>query len=1110
MAKKPNVDIQKLGLSGLVNLGADAVTNLFRGNEKTTVDAPKLAQPVTPKGIGEQFLENNITPAAEEVAPVEDVPTPEDVIEQYRTTLKQAGFADNDTNLDRFIQQNPDTTTAPSDFSGLEPPTNEVVKPIHSHINQVLRDIPIFQVFAGLRKPLEILGEGFSRYEAAKSAFITEGNIAGPIEAAPAIGEALTGQAKTKFPEAKARVSQYPELGDLFRELGLPEAISATGGLVLDLLTDLPAGLATSITLPKTSLEAINLIKKSSIADETTQFIRQAGKKFGMENVTDNIIQGVGKATGRIEKELGKQSFQAENEIEQVGRFLQDKFFKYRASELSKMTLDAIKGKGRFDELGPELKQALYDSVGDQRKTVVVSDVINNSMQNLLTDATPDLIKTANNALKGNIDDMGKLPSHLQTIIKQGRQILDNESNGLIKELTDIYNTDRSAFDSIAFKFGVEAGKQIPLPKLIQTIQENMGNYVRRSFALFNKELNWKPTDDLFKQAVKGLIADDVFEDTAQARNWLQSIVDSKQFTWKNLEGKPVKVNTGSFIRRQDMPDYLLKFLGEIDDPRYNFITTAKDLSKARTQLQFFRQLRNTNLVADEATSTLTYKIPEGNSLAWGAVNGKYTNKEVHDYLKGVQITEDSLDDIIVNAMQFLKFAKVVPNVKSSVHNMIGNFMNSLVTGISPISHPQRYFGKDGALDIIKAGWQFKRGKLPDSNPLVQKYLKAVGDTVVDNELPNADNIRILENLQDFFRTHKVPKSIRRIEDATKFVSDLYGAQDQFFKLAHWLEYSGRGLSREATINEVYKHWPNYYAAPKLAEAFRTTPAGVLLANPFSTFRLEMHRILLNHLRDPDTRWKMGLMFASTAATNIALLGLAGNSFKDIYNFFMTRPEALSDIILNPADKNFDLNMEYVDPYNKKGLFAPLTAAAGATGVHPLDYALAFTQFSPEFGYSNLITNVLETGFTGKGQFGTELEPADQIKQLMAGLGPTSFTIDIPRIINPDQPSVEEDNQERLRRVFRFFGIDVEKRNPNYLKTRINKVVKQKIDAGDDPQSILRVASLLGYDPDKTLKSVQTKIKNEQKKKPLKAKTVAQPDLLDRVISSLGDRNETR
>jgi len=188
----------------------------------------------------------------------------------------------------------------------------------------------------------------------------------------------------------------------------------------------------------------------------------------------------------------------------------------------------------------------------------------------------------------------------------------------------------------------------------------------------------------------------------------------------------------------------------------------------------------------------------------------------------------------------------------------------------------------------------------------------------------------------------------------------------------------------------------------------------------------------------------------------------------------------VSEILLNPFsatedDKGLDINVRYMDPFNSRGLFAPLMTLAGASGTNPFDYILDFTQFSPDFGYSNLLINAAEPLIAGKGKFSQNLSPLERISGFVDAIGPTSFTKDLPRLLDPTK-----DNRTRFKAALRFFGLDVEERNPNYIRTQVRDFMKVRVKRGEDLTPAINALNIMGFDGERIAKNV---IKTERRKR---------------------------
>jgi hypothetical protein len=209
------------------------------------------------------------------------------------------------------------------------------------------------------------------------------------------------------------------------------------------------------------------------------------------------------------------------------------------------------------------------------------------------------------------------------------------------------------------------------------------------------------------------------------------------------------------------------------------------------------------------------------------------------------------------------------------------------------------------------------------------------------------------------------------------------------------------------------------------------------------------------------------------------MLGLAGMGLNEIRTYFNTDPDAISENLIVPGTKDFDINMTYLNPFNSKGIFAPLEKMAGITGVNPMDYLLDFTQFSPQFGYSNLMTGSIDKFVTGKGDFTGKLDEGARLASLAEGAVSSSFTKDLPKITDPTN-----DMTDRTRHLLRFFGVDVTERNVKYKGALASRAVVNKIRRGESLDGITQVLDFMGFDSKKIVKNAVAKVRKERKTAP--------------------------
>jgi len=997
-------------------------------------------QPAPQEDIGLNFLSQQLNPEqapVQEQEQVSEVPIEEEYdpysdeanIESARQVLIQHGFKDDPENINRFLRQNLNEDQTRADFSHLKEISNEKEVP---SVAEVVKDsimrVPVMSVLMGLTKPIQLLGEGLERYEAAKTNFIT-GKL-GQLD------ESLAGKAVTEFPNAKLRLSDSPELGDIFRKMGAPEFLSAVGGFGLDIITDIPvyAGLGA--------------------------LFKTAGK-------------GISKAADAA---MSNPAFK-------------EQFLKFRGNEIVRVVENAMKGKTNLEAANsPEFVKSVRATRGMGDASVFDGATLAQDMSRF-AEKHPNLLNVMDDALRGSDEALGQIAATdpaMTTIFRQARQVIDESSSRLQKTIEDLYVQDPEQFTRIAEK--IVPGRKIGIQELPQVIAQNTGAYVKRNYQLFF-DPDYKPSKQIIDDAVEGLIADGSAISVDDAMNKINSLLRDKVINLRRPDGV-LNVNSKAIIARRDLPDYIRNLLGEIKDPRFNLIQTTRAINEANTHLNLIKQLKDLGLVSHAPTSINDHLIKGAESIAWGAVEGMYTTKDVGDMLRGISQMSDPLDTAFMNTMRFLKGIKTFVNPKSHGHNMIGNIAwFSMLAGTSPFQKPGRY---KQVLDILGDVKKVQQGKLPTTHPNYQLYRQMVEDRVIGTEAAVADQIKWVEDLiknpYNPVANDTVWSKVKKgAKNAVKFAAEKYSQEDMIPKMATYLEYTqGKKMARPDAVAEMYKWFPNYEEASQLAQYARNTNFGAFFLNPFTTFRTESHRVFLNAMKEPRQRIFTAAYFGTRMAWNSAVLGMMGLGLKDIGEFYMTRPEALTETVLNPLNPEFDLNLEYMEPSNASGLFAPILYMSGATGVNPFDYLLDFTTLSPEFGYSNLLLNAVVPAVTGKGKFNEELSMGDRVKEFIKGVGPTSFTTDLPKIA-----SSESDENEKLRRAMRFFGIDAEKRNPFWVEKQAKRRLEEKILNSEPLDSTLKAIEALGLNPEKTVKSTVKKLTRQGKIQKVRKETTS-------------------
>lgn len=1109
---------------------------------------------------------------------------------QVPQILQENGFYPTPENIARFVRQN-DSINANGkdlDFKDLVPSDKKtILKSASESVMDSIKETPVFQVLAGIKNPLEIMANGFSRYEALKASIIKDAAI-NPIKAVMESAKAVSGTSETEFPNASLRSTPMVEMGDIFRKMGYPEAAAALGGLTLDALTDAVvlggAGTAaknimkgikvkTAAGLESNLFEEmykkfntfrsnsnVKMVENALVgkrANETKlapEFIDKRRKIYGERNLAR---QNAGDAAGEIEKLLSSgtgidlresvpfeklisggaktkdsydyavKAMSSENPLDELARlrlaeqsskdelkaFKESPGFNRKDKAMSQKAMDLAYRSQPIREAAEMLESLIKNS---PTGSVQASDLANYSkkleLTGLDTSSRRASLSTMINDVLNGTRDISMIPEAYRPAIRAARESIDKSSSDLANEINLVSERIPGLLEKESEEIFKRTGTKIPIEELPRTIVQNLGSYVTRSYRMFHK--GWeKPSGELFDNAVKGLV-DDLGISEKEAISKLDELASNKTMDFSFKNGRKLSVKQGSFIARQDIPDYLRKFMGEIDDPIFNIMNTQRNISDMVERLKTFRLMDDLGLASNEFVDGIhTVKVAD-DPLKWGAISGKYIPDDMKSLIMAKAASDDMMWDGLLKATRGLKFMKTVANIGGHIRQSMGNLgFFAGINGVSPFNPKNFGLYRETAqilMDAKKAtsgGLKVGMKNFERISKNYSLYKKMIADGIIGPEMSYEDIGGWVEKmLKDPANTPAIKGGISDIinkvhslgKKGVKLSSDAWAIEDQVVKVAAYLKHTKAGMEGSEAARLIYKTMPNYAEASELANYVRNNPLAMTVLSPFFTFRSEMHRILLNIVKEgtPQQRmWLAGWM-GGRASANVAMLSYAGAGLKDIHEYFMSKPEAMSSALMNPAaidSGEFDFNLRYLDPLNTGGLFAPLMKYSGATGVNPLDYFMDFTNFSPEFGYGNLVADAASPLLTGRGRFNEELSDIERLKEFAKGAGPSSLTYHLPNVIT------EKDPADKIRHAFRMFGLDFEKRDPAWIKSKVKSRLEQKIANGEDPTATLHAIDIMGFDSGKMLKQIQKKL---ERGKPIKKETKENPTA--KLLSSYG------
>jgi hypothetical protein len=191
-------------------------------------------------------------------------------------------------------------------------------------------------------------------------------------------------------------------------------------------------------------------------------------------------------------------------------------------------------------------------------------------------------------------------------------------------------------------------------PLQAQTLLENMGSYLNRSYRIFN-EKDWekKIPENVKVEALnflkEGIFAHDSpnnpgFQNNVEAERLAQlelkrllAAAEGDKFGFKTTE---FGMDKGILKRRQDVPAPIRKLYGEYTDPAEQFIMTVAKLASLRMQAKYLTDIFNMGMGKvfwakndPSADPRATELVAADGSPSWAPLSGLYATPEVAQYI---------------------------------------------------------------------------------------------------------------------------------------------------------------------------------------------------------------------------------------------------------------------------------------------------------------------------------------------------------------------------------------------------------------------------------------------------------------------------------------------
>lgn len=238
-----------------------------------------------------------------------------------------------------------------------------------------------------------------------------------------------------------------------------------------------------------------------------------------------------------------------------------------------------LKARGFFSE---KAFAAQEEAVSSQMQKISKATHIAQRLQKLIDDRIQ---------VKGNKNLINKITEALES----------GNTKGLPKDMASEITSARKLIDELSTTM---LDNNIGGEVLRRSIEKNMGQYIRKSYRLF-EDKNFVPDSALYEEAVETLIeaqgkarklktisvqARKKFD--AKARAQLDNLLDRSELnTFNDYVSKVGRINKQFFKGRKDIDPTIRKLMGEVESPTENIILTVQKLSSITENHKFYNTL---------------------------------------------------------------------------------------------------------------------------------------------------------------------------------------------------------------------------------------------------------------------------------------------------------------------------------------------------------------------------------------------------------------------------------------------------------------------------------------------------------------------------------------
>ena len=681
--------------------------------------------------------------------------------------------------------------------------------------------------------------------------------------------------------------------------------------------------------------------------------IHRLTEKEQVKAIVDGLKINRGKAADNYDPAKVTEYIKIDEDAAQV--FLQNKFkpempYTFHSGPLRRFMQRTFTSRGYWT---PKAFNAFNDAAYAQRQIVAQAEHISNRLKKSLDNLNSNIeTKVATENVQRALSE--DLDFHPQ-VSQESRINFVMDKYKVTEEIAEEVLNARSLIDDLS---GKVVNSNLVSPDFKETIVDNMGMYIRRSYRMY-EDAGYRPSSaavkeatEYFRQQARNQGKTELEEIEEFASNKVQEVLksisnidDNKKF--ESYYDKVSRLNKSILQKREEIPQAIRNLMGEIKNPSENIILTVSKLSRLTENNRFYNelyQLGKGKYIFDESKSNVGADVVISGTNSF--LDGKFTTKEQVTAIQNKVARLSALDNSFFTGFANLKGMsqkqKTVYSITTHARNITGGAQFGAFNGINPFANGNT---------TRQVLWnRINRGGDAELDAMYEKYLRLgiINTSVRANETrellkigAEADADTFITRLGQKAVGYGVPKKLVGVTEAVDdALTSTYMAVDDFYKINMFeseLATFKRAYPNESIdVLEEESAWlarnmlPNYDLVPPTIKQLRYLPVG-----NFVSFPAEIMRTSANMLKQSakeigsgnDVIRRRGLQRLAGISTGAFGFTLGATATYQLAGFDSEEQKAIERLAATPwskapknvvriDDKLYVNDTQYIDSYS--------------------------------------------------------------------------------------------------------------------------------------------------------------------------------------------------